>query len=88
MIDHLSFGDELVASLQSVMQCEDVNEQVEYLNRSICGPLDGICPVSIRMRKDRPYGPWYDGNIHFLQRMKRKSERKWRKSNDIIYHDQ
>ena len=81
MINQESFGNELVAVLQSISQCGDVNEQVEFLNKAICDVLDRHCPVSVRMKRDRPCGPWYDDNIHLLKRKKRKSERKWRKSN-------
>ena len=81
LINHESFGSELEAELQSISQFDDANDRVEFFNKAICVVLDRYCPVTVRMRKDRPCAPWYDDNIHLLKSRKRRSERKWRKTN-------
>ena len=69
------------AELQSISQFDDANDRVEFFNKAICVVLDRYCPVTVRMRKDRPCAPWYDDNIHLLKSRKRRSERKWKKTN-------
>lgn len=87
LINQENFSNELDAVVQNMSRFDEVNEQVEFFNKAICDVLDRHCPVSVRMRRDRPCGPWYDDNIHLLKRIKRKSERKWRKTNQSADRD-
>ncbi|XP_072022913.1 uncharacterized protein [Amphiura filiformis] len=62
------------------LDCEDPNvltDAYESLTKSV---LDEVCPITTRERTIRHRLPWYNEDIHLARRIRRRLERKWRKS--------
>ena len=67
--------------------CDDPNvlaEAYEFITSSV---LDKVCPVITKERTIRPHLPWYNENVHTQRRIRRKLERKWRKSRNEQDHE-
>ncbi|XP_038066703.1 uncharacterized protein LOC119736764 [Patiria miniata] len=75
------FQNLLDERLKDTVQTKDdpnlLSETYESITTSV---LDEICPVTTRVRTVKSRLPWYDNNIHEERRIRRRLERKWRKS--------
>ena len=64
--------------------CNVLAEAYESITSSV---LDEVCPVITKERTIRPRLPWYNENVHTQRRVRRKLERKWRKSRNEEDHE-
>ncbi|XP_072019111.1 uncharacterized protein [Amphiura filiformis] len=71
---------DLTTELASLMSIMNVDEQVQFYDATVCDVLDRYCPIQSRNRTIRPRVPWYNDDIHLARRVKRRLERRWRKS--------
>ncbi|XP_072046797.1 uncharacterized protein [Amphiura filiformis] len=71
---------DLTTELAPLMSIMNVDEQVQFYDATVCDVLDRYCPIQSRKRTIRPRVPWYNDNIHLARRVKRRLERRWRKS--------
>ena len=67
--------------------CEDPNILAEAYESITSSVLDEVCPVVTKESTIRPRLPWYNDNVHTQRRVRRKLERKWRKSRNEQDHE-
>jgi hypothetical protein len=66
------------------MDTQDPNALVGRFETMSTSILDQVCPVTTRHRVIKPRLPWYNDNIHKARRVRRRLERKWRKSRSEV----
>ncbi len=73
------FQSDLLSQFES-HSCTTVDDLVELYQTTVSQVLDKHAPVETIERTCRPRQPWYNSEIHDARRLRRKYERKWRKS--------
>eukprot|EP00057_Strongylocentrotus_purpuratus_P002063 XP_003723768.1 PREDICTED: RNA-directed DNA polymerase from mobile element jockey-like [Strongylocentrotus purpuratus] len=61
----------------------NVDDQVTFYNETVLEVLDQHCPATKRVHRFRSRPPWYTDEIHQARRLRRKVERRWRKSHTV-----
>jgi hypothetical protein len=79
-VDQQAFQADLAREFASSSHSDDVNDLVACYDDSVTLTLDKHAPVKCTTRSARAWHPWYDNDIHHARRLRRKLERKWRKS--------
>ena len=79
-INQDAFQTDLTLEFELLSQCECVNDVVMLYDRAITITLDKHAPVKVSVRKSRPRHPWYNHDIYTARRIRRRYERKWRKT--------
>ncbi len=79
-MDADEFRNDLKDNLKPILQLHNVHDQVEFYNLTIKKVLDIHCPLHVLNRPLRPRAPWYNNAIHVARKIKRRFERRWRKT--------
>lgn len=80
-LDKQRFSDILNERLCTIpADCNDPNTLCDMYESITVSVLDELCPVTTRERIVKPRLPWYNDKIHQERRIRRRLERKWRKS--------
>ncbi len=88
-IDIESFRNDIksLEIINSNVIISDVDEHVESLNNSLESLVDKHAPLLTKQVTLRPTSPWYNEELHEAKHLKRKLERKWRKTNLTVDHE-
>ena len=91
-MNKIDFSNDLNAVVNALELRGTVDEMLQQLDSSVDGVLDARAPSQTRTRSLRPRFPWYNEEINDARRIRRKLERKWRKTkseeNHSAYLDQ
>lgn len=79
-VNQEAFQKDLSRELSMTSKCGNVDELVTCYENSVVKTLDKHAPIRSSTRNARPKHPWYNDEIHHSRRLRRKLERKWRKS--------
>lgn len=79
-VNQQEFQMDLAAKFVSSTQWDNVNDLVVSYDNAVRDIVDKHAPVSGSVRSSRSVYPWYNSDIHHARRLRRKFERKWRKS--------
>jgi hypothetical protein len=76
------------ADFHSLLESSDppAEDLADHYNRAVCTTLDKHAPEVRSTRSTRLHHPWYNNSIHEARRVRRKHERKWRKSRLEVDH--
>ena len=74
------FEQDVRSSLLFTEPCDDLEGIVYQYNDVLRTLLDKHAPETTRTVIQRPHTPWYSKTIHDAKRVKRRSERAWKKS--------
>ena len=85
-IDAGAFEHDLLHRLGS-NNCSNVEELVDLYQKSITETLDLHAPLQTSVRSDRRRQPWYNNEINAARNLRRKHERKWRKSRLDVHRE-
>ena len=80
-IDIDALGDQVTASELCTKDFSDLEELVACYNSTLAGLLDTHAPVITKTVVKRKCVPWFNNDIRHAIRLRRATERKWRKSN-------
>ena len=64
----------------------DVDEYADTFNKSLSSLVDKHAPLKTKTIVLRPSNPWYTEELHSAKHLKRKLERKWRKTDLTVDH--
>ncbi|XP_038074801.1 uncharacterized protein LOC119742706 [Patiria miniata] len=79
-IDVPSFTKDIADAIEPCFHSSNLNQLISQFGTSVTGVLDRHAPLQTRHRKVRLRQPWYNADIHAARKMRRWSERMWRKS--------
>jgi len=79
-VDQHDFQVDLAAEFVTSIQCDNVNDLVDLYDMAVKAIVNKHAPVSSSVRSSRSVYPWYNGDIHHARRLRRRLERRWRKS--------
>ena len=79
-IDDETFRGDLSTALDGMPHDDDADSRIEFFHEVIQSVLDCHCLKTVRTIKKMPSVPWYDENIRAARQVKKRAERKWRKS--------
>jgi hypothetical protein len=86
-IDKESFQNDLGLRFRPLATpVADVNNLSEAYEKTVIETLDQHAPLVTRTRNARIRQPWYNSEIHQARRLRRKHEKKWRKTRLEIHH--
>ena len=86
-IDTANFQKELKLKFNNIIAGVDyIDCLTEAFEECTINSLDHFAPVSMKTRKTRIRQPWYNSNIHEARRIRRKCEKKWRKTRLEVHH--
>ena len=63
-----------------ISSCEDLDKFVQGYNSTLSSILDRHAPLKSKVVRSRPQVPWYNQEIDEAKRMRRNSERTWRRT--------
>ncbi|XP_072046604.1 uncharacterized protein [Amphiura filiformis] len=78
--DNQVFAGDLASSLSKLPHSDNVNNIVSSFSEICTNLLDKYAPLSTKLVAARCRLPWYNEEIRKAKRVRRRSERKWRKS--------
>jgi hypothetical protein len=87
-INHLAFAADLTLEVEKALMCDHlcVDDLVNIYNRSCQAVLDAHAPVKIKSRSVRYKPKWYGDSVVEARRVRRRCERRWRKTRtDVDY---
>ena len=79
-IDHERLTSLLKDRLAELPLDEDPNALVESYETITSSVLDEVCPLVTKTRTVKPKLPWYNQTIHEERRIRRRVERRWKKT--------
>lgn len=79
-IDHEAFSLDIQKSFSHIDSSADLNEIVHLYNKSLHNILDSHAPLKSCKITIRPSNPWYSPEIDEAKKLRKRLERKWRKS--------
>ena len=86
-IDPKAFDNDFKLNLETVSQTsDDINTVTEHFETATNLTLEAHAPVSTRTCSQRVRQPWYNTDIHEARRIRRKHEKKWRKTGLEVHH--
>ncbi|XP_072046572.1 uncharacterized protein [Amphiura filiformis] len=85
---HLMDVPSFEADFHLLLESSDsqIEDLADHYNRVIKTTLDKHAPEKRSTRSTRLHQPWYNNSIHEARRVRRKHERKWRKSRLEVDH--
>ncbi|XP_072015021.1 uncharacterized protein [Amphiura filiformis] len=88
-IDSVSFESDFHSALISSNNTpDDANAAVEMFEKAVTLTLDKHAPATERTCNRRVRQPWYGKEIHEARRVRRKLEKKWRRTGRLEVHHQ
>ena len=87
-IDSVKFQSDLKCQFDKIMNISDVDALAHAFEKSVINILDKHAPLLKRSQNIRSKQPWYNSDIHDARRIRRKFEKKWRKTGLEVYHEQ
>ena len=88
-IDSEAFCIDFNATLVSLGETSgNVNCAVKNFETAVNTTLDKHAPASKRTSSQRIRQPWYTSDIHVARRVRRKYEKKWRRTRLEVHHEQ
>ena len=79
-INHDRFAADIKESLSAIKSSSDLTDIVNKYNSSLRSILDSHAPLKSRMITIRPSNPWYTPGIDEAKKLRKRLERKWRRS--------
>ena len=90
-LDHDTFGAELGNKLSDIHYDEDIDLFVKQIDDTMTAVLDKLAPVSTSSSRVRHRPRWYNSDVDDARRLRRRAERKWRKTKSefdlVVYHE-
>ena len=80
-IDMVKFREDVRETLLALPQSDDLDEKVASYNTSLAHVVDKHAPVLTKTITVVPDAPWFDAEYANLRKLRRKAEKKYRKSN-------
>jgi len=75
-----NFLEDLSSEFKDFPYQRDVDTQLDFYNTTCTKVLDVHCPEVTRKIKERQHFPWFNDNVRVARKLKRRCERKFRKS--------
>ncbi|XP_072025193.1 uncharacterized protein [Amphiura filiformis] len=79
-IDHTLYSNDVAQELESINLSISLDTLIDQFNSKMLSVLDSHAPEESKSRTIRPRYPWYNNSINDQRRLRRKYERRWRKS--------
>jgi hypothetical protein len=79
-MDQVKFQEDVARELYDIPDDLPVDELVEMYDSKIRTVLNHHAPEKVKVRTNRPRFPWYSNEIKTQTHVRRKYERRWRKS--------
>ena len=79
-MDHNAFKLDLASKICEIQSSESSVELLTSFDSAIISVLDKHAPIKTKSHKLRPKQPWYTHGVSVERRLRRRLERKWRKS--------
>ncbi|XP_072018281.1 uncharacterized protein [Amphiura filiformis] len=79
-IDHTLYSNDVAQELESINLSISLDTRIDQFNSKMLSVLDSHAPEESKSRTIRPRYPWYNDSINDQRRLRRKYERRWRKS--------
>ena len=70
-------------SNEDILSASDLDNLAETYNKTLSHLLDSHAPLKTKTVVSRPKVAWYNDEIHHAKRLRRKAERKWRKTKQV-----
>ena len=83
-MDHERLTSLLKDRLAELSLDEDPNALVESYETITSSVLDEVCPLVTKTRTVKPKLPWYNQTIHEERRIRRRLERRWKKTRTVL----
>ena len=74
------FNKEVTARLSSLPLSDNLHTKVQNYNRTLKQLVDEMAPVKSKVVKIAPNSPWFDEEYCNIQKLRKKAEKKYRKS--------
>ena len=85
-IDIDSFKEDILASPQLCSTNGTVENLVTAYNVGLISLIDKHAPIRTKIIIQRPSNPWYNDELHEAKHLRRRLERKWKKSRLTVDH--
>ncbi len=83
-IDHAKYKSDVVQKILTLpVTNTDPNVLINEFDRNMTEVLNDHCPEETKLRTIRPRYPWFNDTINEQRRLRRKYERKWRKTRSL-----